>query len=113
MPRIVPDVCTVIVTMNCQPQDQHGLIDAAAATEQIFARQPGFVSSTIHRSVDGSKVLQYLQWESQEASDACMMSPDWQSEPAQRFMELVQQGKATMEPAVYEIVSIQDGPANG
>ena len=98
---------TVIVTMECQPEEQGQLVDVAKRAEPIFARQPGFVSSALHRSHDGKSVLQYLQWTSRDASDACMASPDWQDGSADDFMAFIHDGKATMQPMSYDIVSNQ------
>ena len=109
MAGIRSDVYTVIVTMDCEPDDQDELINVAKQTEGIFARQPGFISSALHRKGDGTRVLQYLQWESKEANDACMASSDWQDGTADAFMAFIHSGKATMDPADYEVVSVQEG----
>lgn len=30
--------------------------------EQVARKFPGFVSATVHRSLDGTRVINYLQW---------------------------------------------------
>ena len=48
-----------------------------AATQPIFAKQPGFISASLHRSMDGIRFTTYLQWCSEANHDACMQNPDW------------------------------------
>jgi hypothetical protein len=38
----------------------------ARVTDEFVSRAPGFVSSTLHRSLDGTKVTMYAQWRSAE-----------------------------------------------
>lgn len=48
------------------------------ATEKVISGLDGFVSSSIHRSMDGTKVINYAQWESLAALDASRNHPDTQ-----------------------------------
>jgi hypothetical protein len=38
--------------------------DLTLATEQTIIGIPGFIASVFHRSMDGTKVTMYAQWES-------------------------------------------------
>jgi heme-degrading monooxygenase HmoA len=44
----------------------------ARATETSVRHMPGFISATLHRSLDGTKVAMYAQWRSVDdlSSDA-------------------------------------------
>ena len=49
--------------------------------------QPGFVSANIHVSTDGTRVVNYAQWESAEAFQAMLADPGprgstWRRPPA-------------------------------
>ena len=33
---------------------------------QCMARQPGFVSISLHRSLDGHRIVNYIQWENRD-----------------------------------------------
>ena len=99
------DVATVIVLMTIDPADQQALVALAEAAQPIFARQPGFVAAALHRSGDGTRVVQYLQWRSLADSQACMESPDWQGREGADFMGFLQAGKATMEVHDYTVVA--------
>lgn len=37
------------------------------ATEQIMKKQEGFISANIQRSLDGTAVVNYVQWKSKDA----------------------------------------------
>jgi quinol monooxygenase YgiN len=48
------------------------------ATEKVISGLDGFVSSSIHRSLDGTRVINYAQWESEAALEASRNHPDTQ-----------------------------------
>ena len=48
------------------PQQQQELIEAIADFLDTVKQQPGFVSASIHKSIDGVKVANYAQWQSQK-----------------------------------------------
>lgn len=92
---------TAIVVFQTEPEHADELVRLARATQPIFARQPGFLGGTLHRSEDGRRLIEVLRWRSRADNDACFMSPDWQAPEGQAFMAFVGSGKATMEPQVY------------
>ncbi|MBD2100659.1 antibiotic biosynthesis monooxygenase [Leptolyngbya sp. FACHB-261] len=48
-----------------EPQQQQSLIDGLINYIQtVFKQQPGFVAAAIHRSRDGMRVVNYVQWAS-------------------------------------------------
>ncbi|MBE9107172.1 antibiotic biosynthesis monooxygenase [Nostoc cf. edaphicum LEGE 07299] len=50
-----------------QPDQQWLLVDSLVAyTQNILKQQPGYIASAIHRSFDGFRVINYVQWQSQE-----------------------------------------------
>jgi quinol monooxygenase YgiN len=59
-------VITVIVIFSVEPDRQQELINAIAEFLETVKQQPGFVSANIHKSIDGVKVANYAQWQSQE-----------------------------------------------
>lgn len=69
MPAIAKnnDVTTVIVIFAVEPEKQQELVDTIIEfLETTVKRQPGFVSSSIHKSIDGVRVMNYAQWKTQE-----------------------------------------------
>jgi quinol monooxygenase YgiN len=58
-------VLTVINVFAVAPENQVRLIDLlTGATESTVRRAPGFISATLHQSLDGAKVTMYAQWRS-------------------------------------------------
>jgi len=58
------------------PDNQQKLIDLLTqATDLSVRRAKGFVSAALHRSLDGTKVTMYAQWQSMEAYQAMRGDP--------------------------------------
>jgi quinol monooxygenase YgiN len=56
-------IVTLINTFTVDPGNQQRLVDLLIrATDGFVSRASGFISSTLHRSVDGTKVAMYAQW---------------------------------------------------
>ena len=76
-------VITVIIIFAIEPEQQQELIDAIAEfLETAVKHQPGFVSSSIHKSLDGVRVMNYAQWQSQEEYKAFINNSSVQSQGA-------------------------------
>ena len=56
-------VLTLINVFTVAPEKQDELVKVLVdATQQTMKHLPGFVSANIHRSLDGTKVVNYAQW---------------------------------------------------
>ncbi len=90
----------VLINVFTTPQDQQQrLIDLLTrATDGLVDRAPGFVSSTLHRSIDGTKVTMVATWRNAEDYQAMRQDP--------RPLPFLQEALtfATFEPGMYEIV---------
>ncbi|MBD6621144.1 hypothetical protein FNW02_36925 [Komarekiella sp. 'clone 1'] len=54
-----------------QPDQQWLLIDSLLLyTQNILKQQPGYIASVVHRSFDGFRVINYVQWQSQANYEA-------------------------------------------
>ena len=93
------DVMTLINMFTVEPANQRRLVELLTeATEVSVRRAPGFVSASLHRSKDGTKVTMYAQWQSIDHYQAMRRDP-----VALPFL-----GQALtiarFEPGVYEVV---------
>ncbi len=73
MPTIAKnnDVITVIIIFAVEPERQQELVDNIVEfVEKEVKHQPGFVSSSIHKSIDGVRVMNYAQWKSHKDYEA-------------------------------------------
>jgi quinol monooxygenase YgiN len=88
----------LINVFTVAPENQQRLIDIlTAATRGSVDQEPGFISATLHRSLDGSKVTMYARWENAEAYAAM------RRKPGRPFLAQALE-IARFEPGMYEIV---------
>jgi quinol monooxygenase YgiN len=82
MPTIAKhnEVITVIFSLATEPSRQQDLIDLMIdALETITKHQPGFVSASFHKSLDGTRVFNYAQWRTQAEYETFAQSPQDQA----------------------------------
>jgi quinol monooxygenase YgiN len=92
-------VITLIHVFTVEPANQRRLIELLTeATEVSIRRAPGFVSASLHRSLDGTKVTMYAQWRSIEHYEAMRQDPG----PLPFLQEALEIAK--FEPGIYEVV---------
>jgi quinol monooxygenase YgiN len=93
------NVITLINVFTVEPASQQRLIVLLTEATEVSVREaPGFVSASLHRSTDGSKVTMYAQWQSIEHYQAMRGDPA----PLPFFQEALK--IATFEPGIYEVV---------
>ena len=69
-------VVTLINVFTVAPERQQQLIDLLMhATELTMRHLPGLVSANIHRSLDGTRVVNYAQWRSRADFEAMLRHP--------------------------------------
>ena len=95
----VPPPVTLINVFTVDPTRQEELVDLLArATETSVRHAPGFISARLHRSLDGTKVTMYAQWQSREAYQAMRQDPG----PGPYLEQAL--AIATFDPGMYEVV---------
>jgi len=85
MPTIAKnnDVITVIIIFAVEAERQQELVDTIVEfLESAVKYQPGFVSASIHKSLDGLRVMNYAQWKTQEDYKAFINNSEVQSQAA-------------------------------
>ena len=73
------------------------------ATNESVRHATGFIASTLHRSLDGTKVTMYAQWRSLEDYEAMRRNPAPPPYLAQAL------AFAKFEPGFYEVVETFSG----
>lgn len=88
-----------INVFHVEPANQQRLIEILKqVTEESVSKATGFVSSTLHRSTDGTKVTMYARWRSLADYEAM------RQDPAPRpFLEAAL-SIARFDPGMYEVV---------
>ena len=99
-----PGLVTLINVFTVEPANQQQLLELLArATESSVRLAPGFISSSLHRGLDGTKVTMYAQWRSVEDYQAMRENPA----PLPYLQEALKIAK--FEPGMYEVVEIFSG----
>jgi quinol monooxygenase YgiN len=82
-----------------EPSNQDRVVELlSTVTDQFVRHSPGFIRSRLHRSLDGTKVTMYAEWDSREAYEA--MRGD--TRPAAYLDEAM--NIAEFQPGMYEVV---------
>jgi quinol monooxygenase YgiN len=89
---------TLINVFKVTPADQKTLVDLLIKATETVRHVPGFISSSLHRSVDGTKVTMYAQWRSLDDYNRMRANPT-ASPFLDKALEL-----AAFEPGMYEVV---------
>jgi len=104
----------VMIRFSVHPDDVAELSELV--TEMIMeigpflASQPGFLGFRSHRSLDGSEVVNLIQWKGRADHEAAMSHPEMESAGG-GLMEWVESGRATLATDLYEIASDIAPPA--
>ena len=92
-------VMTLINTFEVEPDDADHLVDLLVeATEKVMRHRGGFVSANIHKSEDGSRVVNYAQWATKGDFEAMRADPE-----AQIHMKQCAQVAKSFDPVIYEV----------
>jgi quinol monooxygenase YgiN len=95
---------TLINIFNTEPAHQREVVDLLTqVTADRVARQPGFVSSSLHQSHDGKRVVMYAQWRSRKDYEAMRGGGDSQA-TLEKLPAL-----ATFEPGTFDVVETFTG----
>ena len=98
---------TLINVFTIEPANQQELIELLArATETSVRHAPGFISASLHRGLDGTKVTMYAQWRSVEDYQAMRENPA----PLPFLQQALEIAK--FDPGMYEVVETFFGTAS-
>jgi quinol monooxygenase YgiN len=96
---------TVINVFTVEPANQQQLLHLLARATQTSVRHaPGFISASLHRSLDGTKVTMYAQWRGLADYQAMRENPT--------ALPYLQQALAIakFDPGTYEVVKLFQEP---
>jgi quinol monooxygenase YgiN len=100
-------IVTLINVFTVEPANQRQLLELLArATETSVRYAPGFISASLHRGLDGTKVTMYAQWRSIEDYEAMRENPA----PLPYLQQALTIAK--FEPGMYEVVETYSGTAS-
>ncbi len=95
---------TLINVFTVEPGHAHQLAELLnRATEDLIRHVPGFRSANIHVSTDGTRVVNYAQWDSADAFQAMQANPD-----TQRHMAEAAALASSFDPHLYTVESVHE-----
>src|SRR5437762_6789743 len=71
---------TQITIVESEPDKQAEALRVMAERARFMARQPGFISVSLHRSLDGRRIVNYIQWQSRDLLRSAHQSPEFRKE---------------------------------
>ena len=97
---------TLINVFTVEPANQERLLDLLArATETSVRHAPGFISASLHRGLDGTKITMYAQWRSAEDYESMRRNPA----PLPYLQQAL--AIAKFDPGMYEVIETFSGTA--
>ncbi len=98
IPQIEKKYIYHFAEFRMQPENQPRMVELAQENVGKAMKLPGLVSANFHRSLDGTRVINYGQWSDKEAIEKLKTQPGFSSETA--YWE----GVAENEHHLYELV---------
>src|SRR5262245_42874576 len=104
MPEIRQDggIVTQITTVKLPSDNQDEVLELMIERARFMSKQPGFVSISLHRSKDGTHVVNYVQWTSAAKLSAAHHSPEFRKRWPE-FGTLAQE----IEPSLYDVTHVE------
>ena len=94
---------TQITVVESEPGKPAEALSVMTDRARYMARQPGFISISVHRSLDGRRIINYIQWQSRDLLQAAHKSPEFHKEWG-HFDEVTD----AIDPHLYEVAHVMD-----
>lgn len=88
---------TLINVFETKPEQQQALIDAWLRFVESVKEEPGMIGTALHRSTDGTRVVNYAQWRSETDYSNFVQKYREQMDARRPLAERV-------DPHLYEVV---------
>jgi quinol monooxygenase YgiN len=92
---------TLINVFETKPEQQQVLLDQLSHFAESVKEEPGMIGAALHRSTDGTRVINYAQWRSEEDLDRFVKKYREQMETLLRLAERA-------DAHVYEVASLHE-----
>jgi quinol monooxygenase YgiN len=99
------NLVTLINVFETKPEQQQALIDAWLRFVESVNEEPGLIGTVLHRSTDGTRVVNYAQWRSEADYSRFVQKYREQMEARRPLAERV-------DPHLYEVVYLTERRGN-
>src|SRR3954451_14325449 len=105
MPQIQTNsqAVTQITMIDAEPDKQAEAVSIMTERARFMARQPGCISISLHRSLDGRRIVNYVQWQNRDLLRSAHQSPEFRKQ-WNNFDKLTDE----IDPHLYEVSEIMD-----
>src|SRR5260370_10821353 len=94
---------TEITIIEPEPGKQAEALSLMTERARFMATRPGFVSVSLHRSLDGRRIINYVQWQSRDQLQSAHKSPEFRKE-----WDHLSRLTDEIDPNLYEVVQVMD-----
>jgi heme-degrading monooxygenase HmoA len=103
MPQIQTDQqpVTQITIIEAEPEKQTEALALMRKRARFMQGQPGFISISLYRSLDGRRIVNHIQWQSRDLLRAAHQSPEFRKVWSQ-FERLADD----IDPHLYEVAEV-------
>jgi len=95
------DLVTLINVFETKPEQQQEVIEQWIGFVETVTDEPGMIGAALHRSTDGTRVVNYAQWRSEEDYERFVQKYREQMEARRPLAERV-------DPHLYEVVYLSE-----
>jgi quinol monooxygenase YgiN len=95
------NLVTLINVFETKPEQQQELIDQWIRFVESIKEEPGQIGTALHRSTDGTRVVNYAQWRSEADYSSFVQKYREQMEARRPLAERI-------DPHLYEIVYLSE-----
>ena len=95
------NLITLINVFETKPEQQQELIDQWIRFVEEVMGEPGMIGVALHRSTDGTRVVNYAQWRSEEDFESFVKKYRTQMDARRPLVERV-------DPHLYEVVYLSE-----
>ena len=99
------NLVTLINVFETTPEQQQALIDQWVRFTEEIRNEPGYVGTALHKSTDGTRVINYAHWRSQAEFDAFLQ---------RHGADFAQFGQnaSKIDPHIYDVVYLDEPARN-
>lgn len=95
------NLVTLINVFETKPEEQQALIDQWIRFTEEVKKEPGYIGTALHRSKDGTRVVNYAQWRSDADFDSFLQKY------GNQFAQFSQHA-SRIDPHVYEVIYLDE-----
>ncbi len=100
---------TLIDVFSVDPKNQDKLVQIMVeATEKTLKHIPGFISMSVHKSLDGKRVTNYEQWESVKHCEMMYQNPEVRQH-IQKAVGIAKADITSLSSVLYTVEHVNSG----